>query len=316
MSDADRKDDHFYKQGYQREYLPRVEKMVTQLKDRPEIMIWELINEPETESFEAMHHFTTTVSQAIKAKAPNHLISLGTLGGVGDRFGSQLSRFSGENIRRLYAIPTLDAASIHNYAYDATVLERLDLYHRFKGDPQTGTYFGKADQVLSWGSRQVDELALKALGTQLYNPLTLRGAWENLNQQNVQAARELGKPLYVGEVGFKKFHGENRANLLRVDLARTMQAGAQGYLLWSYEAQNCSQDGHDYGFKDADQFAPVVQEWNRYFAQLAAHPEQAKTLKPPAGDNFSLRHQTGNYLEQTDKALGDWIPDLLYDWMK
>ncbi|PIQ24192.1 hypothetical protein COW36_10245 [bacterium (Candidatus Blackallbacteria) CG17_big_fil_post_rev_8_21_14_2_50_48_46] len=338
MSEADRKNDHFYKEGFQRDYLPRVKDLVSQLKDRPEIMIWELINEPETEAFESMYSFSKTVSEALKKEDPNHLISLGTIGGIGDKFGSQLSRFSTDNFRKLYAIPSLDAASIHNYSYDATVLERLDILYRFSGEKEKGEAFGKADQVVSWASRQLDQWALDAFGVQLQRPATLRGVWDQMNMTDIQIAKDLGKPLYVGEVGFKQAHGEDRQKLLRLDLSRYTQAGAQGYMLWSYQAQGKSVDGHDYGFADQDQLAPVVKEWNLYFAQTAAHSEQTAKITPPPGDNFSDLHQLGQGLqaagqsvlkqvstqtrsvgqgiETLDRRLGDVVPDFLYRWMK
>ncbi|MBT9544350.1 MAG: cellulase family glycosylhydrolase [Candidatus Sericytochromatia bacterium] len=337
MSEADRKDDHFYKAGFERSYLPRVLDMTEKLKDRPEIMLWELVNEPETEEFESMYHFSKTVSEAIKKTNPNHLISLGTIGGIGDKFGSQLSRLSTESFRKLYAIPSLDAASIHNYSYDATLLERLDILARFSGEHEKGAQFGKADQVLSWASRKVDNWALNTLGVQIQNPLTLRGRWDQMNQENIQIAQDLGKPLYIGEVGFKQTHGEDRQKLLRLDIARSMQAGVQGYTLWSYQAQGKSMDGHDYGFDDRDNLAPVVKEWNQYFSAQAADPELAKSLKLPAGDNFSGLHQMGNAIQSTaqgavsimatgakqvyrgievlDRRLGDTVPDLLYGWL-
>jgi len=323
MSEADRKDDHFYKSGFERTYLPRVLDMTEKLKDRPEIMIWELVNEPETEEFASMYHFSKTVSEAIKKTAPNQLISLGTIGGIGDKFGSQLSRFSTDSFRQLYAIPSLDAASIHNYSYDATVLERMDILYRFSGEEEKGARFGKADQVLSWASRKVDNWALNTLGLQIQNPLTLRGRWDQMNQENIQIAKDLGKPLYIGEVGFKQAHGEDRQKLLRLDIARSMQAGVQGYTLWSYQAQGKSVDGHDYGFDDRDKLAPVVKEWNRYFAAQAEYPTLANKMPAPAADNFSAVHRLGQSIKATAQGAVAGTRSLLtgagqqvYHWLK
>ena len=323
MSDADRKDDHFYKAGFERSYLPRVLEMTEKLKDRPEIMIWELVNEPETEAFESMYHFSKTVSEAIKKNNPNQLISLGTIGGIGDKFGSQLSRLSTDSFRKLYAIPSLDAASIHNYSYDATLLERLDILARFSGENEKGAQFGKADQILSWASRKVDTWALNNLGVQIQNPLTLRGRWDQMNHENIQIAKDLGKPLYIGEVGFKQAHGEDRQKLLRLDIARSMQAGVQGYTLWSYQAQGKSVDGHDYGFDDRDKLAPVVKEWNRYFAAQAEYPSLANKMPAPAADNFSTAHRLGQSLTTTAKGMVTGTLSLVtgtgqqvYNWLK
>lgn len=299
MSEEDLKNDHFYTEGYKRDYLPRTLEMTTALKDRPEIMMWELVNEPETEAFESMYTFSKTVSEAIKAENPNQLVSLGTIGGIGDKFGSQMSRFNTDNFKKLYSIPSLDAASIHNYSYDATVLERLDIMYRFSGEESKGAQFGKADKILSWASRQIDDLALNTLGTQIQRPLTLRGVWHDMNKQNIADTKALGKPLYVGEVGFKKFHGEDRKNLLRVDMANYIDEGVQGYTLWSFESQNRSIDGHDYGFKAEDHLEPVVREWNEYFAALAQDPENAARLEPPVADDFSVAHKISEKVQET-----------------
>lgn len=323
MSEQERHGDQWFKSGYKEKYLPRVLEMTSQLKDRPEIMIWELINEPESESFEAMYNFTSEVSSAIKAQNPNQMISLGTIGGIGDKFGSQLSRLSTDNFKKLYAIPTLDAASIHDYSYDSTVLERLDILYRFSGETEKGKSFGKADQVLSWMSRKVDNAALDLLGTQLQRPWTLRGIWDNMNNQNIEDAKALKKPLYIGEVGFKQSHGDDRQKLLKLDISRAMDKGVQGYTLWSFEAQNRSIDGHDYGFREKDNFAPIVKAWNSHFAEQAT----GQASKAPAGDNFSLLHQAGQQLksgmqqthsaiQHADQKLGGWVPDLLYGWLK
>ncbi|MBK8549864.1 MAG: cellulase family glycosylhydrolase [Ignavibacteria bacterium] len=106
--------------------------MVSSFKYREEILLWELINEPSTDSFEDIYNFSKTASEFIKSKDPNHLISIGTIGGIGDKFGNFFSRFNINNFEKLYSINTLDAVSIHDYSFSSTLFERLDIYHRLK----------------------------------------------------------------------------------------------------------------------------------------------------------------------------------------
>lgn len=272
LSDSDKHHDHWYKQGYREKYLPFVQEAVTRFKDRPEVMMWELINEPETESFSAMFDFSQDVSEEIKSLDPNHMVSIGTIGGVGDKFGSQLSRFDNNKFKRLYSLPTLDAMSIHDYSYDATILERLDLNSRNHGDKKQAKFWGQIDQVVGYLPRKLDSWLLGSFNTRRHNPISLRGIWNTGNQANLQAAKELGKPLYIGEVGFKKHHGTQRKQLFELDMNRWFNNGAQGYMLWSFQAQNKSIDGHDYGFDGSEGLSPLIKGWNNRFMDELNNP--------------------------------------------
>lgn len=267
LKPAENPNDQWYREGYKKEYLPAAETMARMFKDRPEVMLWELINEPETHTFENIQSFTQDVSTRLKALDPNHMVSIGTIGGVVDRFGSQISRVSTANYKKLSAIPTLDALSIHDYSYDATILERLDLNARNHGKPDVAKKFGYLDGIVSYMGRKVDNFALKHFDTMLFKPWTMRGLWRHNNQKDLQIAKDLGKPLYVGEVGFKKMHGDDRKKLLELDMQDYFNKGAQGYMLWSFEAQGRSIDGHDYGFTPKDGFGPLIQKWNQQFQQ-------------------------------------------------
>jgi hypothetical protein len=107
------KDADWYRQGYKEQYRPHVERTVTALADRPEILMWELMNEPECQDGNALYAFTKDVSTLIRSKAPQ-LISAGTLSD--DRSGLQNERF-----QNLHALPTIDVVSFHDYPeYGAT----------------------------------------------------------------------------------------------------------------------------------------------------------------------------------------------------
>lgn len=107
------KDADWYRQGYKEQYRPHVERTVTAYADRPEILMWELMNEPECQDGDALYAFTRDVSTLIRSKAPQ-LISSGTLSD--DRSGLQGDRF-----QALHALPTVDVVSFHDYPeYGAT----------------------------------------------------------------------------------------------------------------------------------------------------------------------------------------------------
>lgn len=234
MKPGEKENDNWYRESYKKEYLPYVKEMVNTFKDRPEIMTWELVNEPETEKFDSIYNFTKDVSSTIHKIDNNHLVSIGTIGGAGDKMGSQFTRLSASNFKKLNEISTLDAVSIHDYSYDARALERLDINYRNKGEKETAAKFQKWDNITSQLSRKTDKFFLDNFNTLIYKPLTIRGIWNNLNQEDIKIAKDLKKPLYVGEVGFKKSHGEDRKKLIDLDMNRYFNQGAQGYMLWSF----------------------------------------------------------------------------------
>ena len=267
FTDAMKQDDAWYRGAYKQDYLPYVENLVSSFKGRPEVMMWELVNEPETAAFEPLLEFTRTVSGRIKQLDPNHLVSIGTIGGLGDKFGSQLSRFDNDKFRQLHQLPNLDALSIHDYSYDANALERLDIQMRNVGNKEWSARFGKLDQIFNTLSRKVDDFVLDKFDTRIYTPWSVRGLWMHNNNQNLAIAKELNKPLYVGEAGYKKSHGDDRKTLFGMDMEKYFNAGASGYMMWSFQAQGRSVDGHDYGFDAKDGFAPLIQGWNSGFMQ-------------------------------------------------
>ena len=118
--------DEWFATGYKNTYLPYAIKMVSALKDTPVILLWEVINEPESDSFDVFYNFIRDVATRIKKADENHLLSIGTIGGLGSKYGGELTRFSTKNFRKLYEIPFLDAVSVHDYSFDATIAERLD----------------------------------------------------------------------------------------------------------------------------------------------------------------------------------------------
>lgn len=257
-------DEAWYKEGYKKSYLNYVKKLCSEFKDRHEIIIWELINEPSTDCFDSIYHFTKSTSEVVKSVNENHIISLGTVGGIGDKFGGYISVFKKENFRKLYLLPSIDAISIHDYSYDSGLLERLEVLFRFKGNLKVASLFEKLDSLTDMSFDKIDNKRLQK-GKLTYIPFTLRWLWNRFNKKDISFSHEIHKPLYIGEIGFKSLKGRDRAKLLDLDLANKFSSGIGGYILWSFESQGWSKDGHGYGFGLHDGFCEIVKKWNNEF---------------------------------------------------
>ena len=110
---------HYYKtQGwfahrYVENDLPHVRAVVSRFRDRPEILMWELMNEPgcgpengSKECTDYVYQWAQVVSAEIKAMDPHHLVSLGTtLRGW--------TKYEQANYERMHALSTVDIVSIH-----------------------------------------------------------------------------------------------------------------------------------------------------------------------------------------------------------
>lgn len=252
----------WYEGGYKSGYLDYVKTVTGECKDRDEIMIWELINEPEADSFSAFYNFAKHVSEEIRSADPNHLLSTGTVGGVGDKFGSYFSVFKKSNFRSLYSLPSLDAVSIHDYSYDSGIFERLDVLNRFTGNEKRAKMYGSISDVVEVPFKKIDTMFLNR-DKLVHIPLTLRGVWNSYNKVDLKFAKSINKPLYIGEVGFKATHGVNRKKILELDIEQKFSMGVSGYVLWSFEARGWNKDGHSYGFGlDAD-FGDIIKKWNK-----------------------------------------------------
>ena len=241
----------WYIQGYKKIYLPYVLNLLEHFKECKEILIWELINEPETEKFEYLYNFVSDVTQKIKEVNENHLISIGTIGGIGDKFGSELSRFNSSLFEKLYSIKGLDAVSIHDYSYDVTLLDRIEIHFYFKGKENIAKIFNKLNKPFVWVRGLWDYFCLQNFNKIISNPLSVRWLWRHYIRKNIETAKSLSKQIYIGEIGYKNYNGNFRKNLIKADRIKYFEKGIRGYLLWSFEAQGKSKDGHGYGFGNA-----------------------------------------------------------------
>jgi len=238
----------WYLKGYKEVYFPYVLSMTSHFKNSDEILIWELINEPETERFELLYNFTGDVTQEIKQVNKKHLISIGTIGGIGDKFGGHFSRFNSSLFEKLYSIPGLDIISIHDYSYDATILDRIEIMLHFKGNGDLAKFFNSLNIPFASLRNAWDKFCSKNFDSIISNPVSVRWLWRHYINKNIAIAKKLGKPIYIGEIGYKKSNGKFRKDLIEHDKKRYFKSGVNGFLLWSFEAQGKSKDGHGYGF--------------------------------------------------------------------
>jgi endo-1,4-beta-mannosidase len=254
-------DEAWYNGGYKKEYLSYVKEVTSAMRNRDEIMIWELINEPETDSFWSFYSFAEHVSGEIKTRNPDHLLSTGSVGGIGDKFGSYFSVFKKANFEKLYTLESLDAVSIHDYSYDSGIFERLDVLYRFRGDEKKARFFGKIAGAANKPFESIDRYFLNK-NRIVRIPLTMRHVWSNYIKKDVKFAISISKPLYIGEVGFKSSAARDRTKILDLDITEKFAMGVSGYILWSFQAQGWSNDGHNYGFGTGEGFEKIVRKWN------------------------------------------------------
>lgn len=253
-------DESWYTTGYKNEYLKYVKEVTSACKERDEIMIWELINEPEADSFEPFYNFVKHTCEEIKSGNQNHMLSLGTVGGIGDKFGSWLSIFRKSNFRKLYSLSSIDAVSLHDYSYDSALFERLEIFYRFKGNEKRANMYAKLGRTANPPFDKLDNRYL-AQSKLVRVPLTLRSVWNRYNKKDIRFAQKTGKPVYIGEVGFKKNHLLSRNKILELDINEKFKMGVCGYVLWSFETQGRNNDGHGYGFGPGDGFEEVIRKW-------------------------------------------------------
>jgi mannan endo-1,4-beta-mannosidase len=93
-------------------YRDYVAAIVTRYRDDPTILSWQPVNEPEVcgpDGAQTLRNFTQDVTSLIKGIDPNHLVSLGTIG------GGQCGTVE-DDYRSLHALPDVDWCEIHDYS--------------------------------------------------------------------------------------------------------------------------------------------------------------------------------------------------------
>lgn len=180
------KGEWWFQSTFRADYLPHVKRVVARFRDRPEIVVWELMNEPgcgkegdSSSCLDAEYGWVRETSEAIKALDPCRPVSVGTIG------ATPWSPAGMDNFRRMHALPSVDIVSVH---------------------------------------KEVEK--------------------EIVDESRI--ARELGKPYFVGEAYYRVYDDrcqpirtelpEVRADAVEMDIRRSLENGASGYLLWQYAA--------------------------------------------------------------------------------
>jgi hypothetical protein len=109
-----KKDGWWFKSKYKTEDLPHIRTIVPRFADRPEILMWELMNEPtcppedrNRACWDALYDWARETSQEVKGLDPHHMVALGS-----QRAGFEDSEI--KSYRRLHALPTVDLVSMHH----------------------------------------------------------------------------------------------------------------------------------------------------------------------------------------------------------
>ncbi len=117
-TESGEKESAWYDQGYKYpygnyplSYREYVEIMVARYKDEQAILLWQLMNEAESEDAQPLYSFAADMSGLIKSLDQNHLVSLGTM-------GTGQPGTDNENFIHLHRISTVDIVEAKDYAHD------------------------------------------------------------------------------------------------------------------------------------------------------------------------------------------------------
>ncbi|HOZ81073.1 MAG TPA: cellulase family glycosylhydrolase [Candidatus Woesebacteria bacterium] len=111
--------------NYPLTYKEYVGKIVERYKDRKIIMMWQLMNEAESETASlgsdptSMYNFTQDMANYIKSIDPNHLISVGTIG----------TENPGIEYEKLHSIASVDI--LENHDYGKPISTNPSLHHSY-----------------------------------------------------------------------------------------------------------------------------------------------------------------------------------------
>lgn len=215
-SDKKFKDEAWYKDGYKQNYLPHLQATVKALGNRPEVLLWEVMNEPIVKpwQFDTFYDFAKTASHEVKANG-GRLAAIGSFGGV--QAGLLPQQYA-----KLAKLSDIDAVSMHDYArtwHSVGVTESVT--------KAVLTWFG--DKELAWDANTAKQAGkpfyIGEVGTKVHH-----AGWKvspNMPQIRTPVEAMAGN-LARGEFAFDH--------------------GASGVLLWGPQANGHSMDGHGFGF--------------------------------------------------------------------
>ena len=119
--------DSWYTGGYKTQILPGttvayrqyVAEIVSRYENDPTIAMWQIMNEAEVKIDNTstcapaadLYNFAADMSGLIKSIDPNHLVSLGTMGG--GQCGTQ-----GSDYQKVHSVPAIDVCEFHDYHHE------------------------------------------------------------------------------------------------------------------------------------------------------------------------------------------------------
>jgi hypothetical protein len=106
-------DGYWFKAKYKTKDLPHIRNIVPRFANRPEVLMWELMNEPtcpaedaDRACWEALYQWARVTSQEVKRLDPYHLVSAGM-----QRAGFDERAIN--TFRDIHALDTIDVVSVH-----------------------------------------------------------------------------------------------------------------------------------------------------------------------------------------------------------
>ena len=108
---------------YETTDLPHIRNVVSRFAERPEVLLWELMNEPTCpagdsgqDCWDSLYAWAQITSREIKRLDPNHLVAVGSQ-------GAGLDSQALESYRRVHTLDTIDLVSVHREAGKRTEKE-------------------------------------------------------------------------------------------------------------------------------------------------------------------------------------------------
>ncbi len=104
---------YWFREGFLTRDLPHIDNIVPRFANRPEVLMWELMNEPACppqdagkDCWDSLYLWAQATSQEVKRLDPNHLVSAGTQGAGFDDLAM-------DAFRRIHALDSIDVVSVH-----------------------------------------------------------------------------------------------------------------------------------------------------------------------------------------------------------
>lgn len=121
------RDPEWYRSGYRKDFIPYTEKVVSHFKGRPEILFWEVQNEPHSPDADGLREFLGETTETVKRLDPDHPVASGISGGM--HAGEW-----GAGWFKVNMLPSNDLATYHDY-YGPVPLRGYLLASKVLGKP-------------------------------------------------------------------------------------------------------------------------------------------------------------------------------------